>query len=149
MEGTIVLQQSEIMVAVGVLIGVLVVVAVGCMILAAIMLFRTTRPEPGGSFQAPMDFLGEGFVAPGFAGMESGSHAFQAPAGDETPPTEAEARALREYAEAMKVVDRQVERATRQVLAGKSGNLSPVKLDHEFFGQSGPLQAPAPGVKDE
>ena len=147
MEGTVVLQQSEVMVVVAVVIGMLVVVAVGCMILAAIVFLRSTRVEKGVTFQAPMDFLGEGFAASGFAGMESGSNAFQAPAGAEAPPTEAEARALREYAEAMAVVDRQVERATRQVLLGKPAK--PVKLDHEFFGQSGPMQAPAPGVKDE
>ena len=148
MDGTVVLQQSDIVFIVGGVLFALIVVAVGSLILAATVIFRSSRPEAGGAFQAPMDFLGEGYGLPGSVGTESGGNAFQAPAGADAPPTEAEARAMREYAEAMAVVDRQVERATRQVLLGRSQQpAKAVKLDHEFF--SGPVQAPAPGVKDE
>ena len=148
MDGTVVLQQSDIVFIVGVVLFALIVVAVGSLILAATVIFRASRPDVGGAFQAPMDFLGEGYGLPGSVGTESGENAFQAPAGAEAPPTEAEARVMREYREAMAVVDRQVERATRQVLTGKTGQSpKPVWLDHEFF--SGPVQAPAPGVKDE
>lgn len=148
MDGTVVLQQSDIVFIVGGVVFALIVVAVGSLILAAVLVFRTARPENGGAFQAPMDFLGEGYGLPGSVGMESGGNAFQAPAGADAPPTEAEARVMREYREAMAVVDRQVERATRQVLMGRTQQPSkPVKLDHEFF--SGPVQAPAPGVNDE
>lgn len=139
--GTILVQQSDIVLATFGLVIFFFLLVLAVFAGAFFFVRLANMPAKGASFQAPMDFLGEDDL-PGSIGVESGSHSFQAPDGEEGPPTEAEVRARKEYREAMNIVDRQVERATRQVLGGK-----PVRLDHEFF--SGPYQATAPGVKDE
>ena len=144
MEGGIIFQQSELMVVFGVLIGFTVTLMVVLGVVATIYLLKIRRENAKGLvYQAPESI----FFSPGggFAGPESGDRAYQAPAGPEPARDKG-------YDEAMRIVDRQVERATRQVLLGRGaqiGQASRLRFEDVASEFSGPHQAAAPGVKDE
>ena len=144
MEGGIVFQQSELMVVFGVLIGFTVTLLVALGVVATIYLLKIRRENAKGLvYQAPESI----FFSPdgGFAGPESGDRAYQAPAGPESARDKG-------YDEAMRIVDRQVELATRQVLLGRGaqiGQASRLRFEDVASEFSGPHQAAAPGVKDE
>lgn len=148
MEGGIVFQQSELMVVLGVLVGLTATLLVVIGVVATIYLLKIRREKVEGLvYQAPESV----FSSPGggLVGPESGDQAYQAPAGEAEGPI---SRAAREYDEAMRIVDRQVERATRQVLMGRGGQVgstSPLKFEDVMSEFIGPHQAAAPGVKDE
>ena len=148
MEGGIVFQQSELMVVLGVLVGLTATLLVVIVVVATIYLLKIRREKVEGLvYQAPESV----FFSPdgGLVGPESGDQAYQAPAGEAEGPI---SKAEREYDEAMRIVDRQVERATRQVLMGRggqAGSASPLKFEDVVSEFAGPHQAAAPGVKDE
>ena len=148
MEGGIVFQQSELMIVLGILIGLTVTLLVVLGVVATIYLLKIRGENAKGLvYQAPESV----FSSPGggLVGPESGDQAYQAPAGEAEGPI---SKAEREYDEAMRIVDRQVERATRQVLLGRGGKVGPskpLKFEDVVSEFAGPHQAPAPGVKDE
>lgn len=150
--GGIVVSQDTLLIAGVVLFAALMLLVLAVIVVGILIFTRMGRVRGGEVFQAPADFLSEDDLA-GMAGVfsEGGTRAHQAGMGDgEVDP--AALKAAREYREAMKVVDRQVERATRAVLDGKrqgGTGQAPVSrlLDPDFWG--GPHQAAAPGVKDE
>ena len=148
MEGGIVFQQSELMIVLGVLVGLTVTLLVVLGVVATIYLLKIRGENAKGLvYQAPESV----FSSPGggLVGPESGDQAYQAPAGEAEGPI---SKAEREYDEAMRIVDRQVERATRQVLLGRGaqiGQASRLRFEDVASEFAGPHQAPAPGVKDE
>lgn len=143
----VVISQDTLLIAGVVLFAVLMLVVLVAVVVLVLVFTRMGRVGRGDVFQAPADFLREDELAGIFP--EGGSRAHQAGMGEEGPPDPVSLKAAREYREAMKVVDRQVERATREVLAGKArpGGAAARLLDPDLWG--GPHQAAAPGVKDE
>ena len=148
MEEVVVFQQSELLLVFGVLVGFVATLLVVLGIVVTIYLLKIRKESAGGLvYQAPESI----FFSPGggLVGPESGDQAYQAPAGEAEGPI---SKAEREYDEAMRIVDRQVERATRQVLLGRGGKVGPskpLKFEDVVSEFAGPHQAPAPGVKDE
>lgn len=117
----VVISQGTLLIAGVVLFAVLMLVVLVAVVVLVLVFTRMGRVGRGEVFQAPADFLREDELT-GLAGVfaEGGSRAHQAGMGEEGPPDPVSLKAAREYREAMKVVDRQVERATREVLAGKA-----------------------------
>lgn len=146
----IVISRDTLLIAGVVLFAVLMLVMLVAVVVLVLVFTRMGRVGRGEVFQAPADFLREDELA-GLAGVfaEGGSRAHQAGMGEDGPPDPVSLKTAREYREAMKVVDRQVERATREVLAGKARSVAVNGrlLDPDLW--SGPHQAAAPGVKDE
>ena len=144
----VVLSQADLLFALNLAVGALLALALFLFVAASVFFWRAMkRKSENQIYQAPQDI----FFSPGcgLVGPESGDQAYQAPAGEAEGPI---LRAAREYDEAMRIVDRQVERATRQVLLGRGGQVgqaSPLKFEDVVSEFAGPHQAAAPGVKDE